>query len=144
MLFPTFSTNYFSVLSRILSISNLFFKLTAFKERAMRIIVVHEILVIAQEFIITEYSEMRRKFLFFIFLYAGCCGCQQLAVYWGQDPAGGLKMILEKRLDDYCMNYEYDIIPVAFLNIFFDWENKGKFQKSSELLRCLNVAAAAL
>lgn len=82
---------------------------------------------------------MRRKFIFFILLYAGCCGCQKLAVYWGQDPAGGLKMILEKRLDDYCMNYEYDIIPVAFLNIFFDWENKGKFQNSNELVRCLNV-----
>ena len=61
---------------------------------------------------------------------SGYYECHQLAVYWGQDSAGGMGMILEKRLDDYCMNYEYDIIPVAFLDIFFDLNNKGKFLSS--------------
>lgn len=62
--------------------------------------------------------------------YLGCYECQQLAVYWGQDPAGGMRLMLEKRLDYYCMNYEYDIIPVAFLDIFFDLNNKGKSLRS--------------
>eukprot|EP00111_Clytia_hemisphaerica_P023001 TCONS_00067692-protein len=52
---------------------------------------------------------------------------KQLVVYWGQDSAGSLRLTLEKGLDYYCKNYDYDIIPVAFLNVFFDTANKDKF-----------------
>jgi len=63
-----------------------------------------------------------------LILLIGSIQCRhQLAVYWGQDPAGGLRLLLEKSLSDYCVNYHYDIIPVAFLDIFFDRNNKNNY-----------------
>ena len=58
-------------------------------------------------------------------IFIGCTNNKQLAVYWGQDSAGGLRLHLEKEILNFCLRYDYDIIPIAFLNIFFDSANKG-------------------
>ena len=74
--------------------------------------------------------EIFCSFFFFVDHNGGMDIAQQqskkeLTVYWGQDSAGSLRLTLEKRIDHYCLNYDYDIIPIAFLNVFFDTANKG-------------------
>lgn len=62
-----------------------------------------------------------------LFLIFGICKCHKLAVYWGQDPAGSLKLTLEKSLDYYCSRFDYDVIPIAFLDFFFYPYNKDHY-----------------
>lgn len=68
-----------------------------------------------------------RLFALFIILFSGTINCtkHQLVVYWGQDSAGSLRLKLETKLSEFCLDYDYDIIPIAFLNVFFDTANKG-------------------
>lgn len=69
-----------------------------------------------------------------LFIFVVLCGIgvasstqHKLAVYWGQDSAGSLRLTLETKILNYCQNYDYDIIPVAFLNVFFDINNKNDY-----------------
>ena len=75
----------------------------------------------------TQY--LYELFMFFLLPASGAAPRtstnKQIAVYWGQDPAGSLNLNPEKGLDYYCQNYDYDIISVAFLDVFFDNTNKG-------------------
>lgn len=51
-------------------------------------------------------------------------GRQLLAGYWGQNSVGAHQD--EKPLKDVCQTSKYDILNIAFLDVFFDTRNQGK------------------
>ncbi|XP_047132367.1 uncharacterized protein LOC100214393 isoform X1 [Hydra vulgaris] len=62
--------------------------------------------------------------LFVVFGFFDLCKPHLISVYWGQDSAGGISLTFEKELLEYCKNFHYDIITIAFVDIFFDRNNK--------------------
>ena len=53
-----------------------------------------------------------------------CYDFHLLSVYWGQDSVDS-KLTFEKSLIDYCDNYNYHIINIGFVVVFFN--QKGFF-----------------
>ena len=68
--------------------------------------------------------------LFEMHFNLGWCKSHLLSVYWGQDSAGGINLKIEKELIEYCDSFDYDIITIGFVDIFFDRNNKGNFYSS--------------
>lgn len=54
----------------------------------------------------------------------------KIVAYWGQNAVYNSKkerQYWEKDLIEFCRNYNYDILVLSFLNVFFERKNKGEW-----------------
>ena len=53
----------------------------------------------------------------------------KIVTYWGQNAVYNsmkARQYWEKDLAEFCRDYNYDVIALSFLNVFFERRNKGK------------------
>ena len=74
---------------------------------------------------------------FFLF-FATTGRKHKLVAYWGQNAVYNLKkdkQYYEKDLSHFCRHSNYDVIVLAFMHVFFDTRQKGKYL----ILRARNI-----
>nr|CAL36995.1 chitinase 2 [Hydractinia echinata] len=85
---------------------------------------------------------MDAKIFFFLFGLAVCVSASnrhKIVAYWGQNAVyNSLKprQYWEKDLVDFCRDYNYDIIVLSFLNVFFDRKNKDRMPGFNFAFHC--------
>ncbi|XP_012557007.3 uncharacterized protein LOC105844664 isoform X1 [Hydra vulgaris] len=79
-----------------------------------------------------------------------CCESHLLSVYWGQNSNSNVKLTAERSLSEYCNNFNYQIINIAFVEVFFNRNRNAlpvinlsdhcyKLTDSESILKCISI-----
>jgi len=82
---------------------------------------------------------VRGASVFFLLNIFACTHAHKIVAYWGQNgvyAAHPEREHWEKDLSEFCINYNYDVVVLSFLHVFFDTGNKDQMPGMNFAFHC--------